>query len=143
MVICSEIPFTDRSFFNVNTYNHIPTDLKVYVPDTSLSRYKEAWKNFPYLSRLHPLSEYQEWYSLSGWIYSAMSENDVLVLYRLTLSSGTKILEPFLLFQPYEAFVPCLGGFLLLIIKFLKESPHNKELCCFIFSTIIVSIVEP
>lgn len=60
VVICSEIPFTDRSFFNVNTYNHIPTDLKVYVPDTSLSRYKEAWKNFPYLSRLHPLSEYQE-----------------------------------------------------------------------------------
>nr|DAK29980.1 MAG TPA: Cell surface protein [Caudoviricetes sp.] len=60
VVICSEIPFTDRSFFNVNTYNHIPTDLKVYVPDTSLSRYKEAWKNFPYLSRLHPFSEYHE-----------------------------------------------------------------------------------
>lgn len=60
VVICSEIPFTDRSFFHVNTYNHIPTDLKIYVPDTALSRYKEAWKNFPYLSRLHPLSEYQE-----------------------------------------------------------------------------------
>jgi hypothetical protein len=60
VVICSEIPFTDRSFFNVNTYNNIPTDLKVYVPDTSLSRYKEAWKNFPYLSRLHPISEYKE-----------------------------------------------------------------------------------
>ena len=60
VVICSEIPFTDRSFFNVNTFSHIPSDLKVYVPDTALSRYKEAWKDFPYLSRLHPLSEYQE-----------------------------------------------------------------------------------
>ena len=60
VVICSEIPFTDRGFFNVNTYGHIPSDLKVYVPDTALSRYKGAWKNFPYLSRLHPLSEYQE-----------------------------------------------------------------------------------
>ena len=60
VVICSEIPFTDRSFFNVNTSNHIPSDLKIYVPDTALLRYKEAWKNFPYLSRLHPLSEYQE-----------------------------------------------------------------------------------
>ena len=58
-----------------------------------------------------------------------MSENDVLVLYRLTLLSGTKILEPVLSPHPYEAFVPCLGGFLLLMIKFLKESPHNKELC--------------
>nr|DAR85272.1 MAG TPA: hypothetical protein [Caudoviricetes sp.]DAX40051.1 MAG TPA: hypothetical protein [Herelleviridae sp.] len=72
-----------------------------------------------------------------------MSENDVLVLYRLTLSSGTNILEPFLLFQPYEALVPCLGGFLLFMIKFLKDSPHNKELCCSIFSTTIVSIVDP
>lgn len=60
VVICSEIPFTDKNFFNVNTYGHIPSDLKVYVPDPALSRYKEAWKNFPYLSRLHPLSEYQE-----------------------------------------------------------------------------------
>ena len=60
VVICSEMPFTDINFFNVNTYGHIPSDLKVYVPDTALSRYKEAWKNFPYLSRLHPLSEYQE-----------------------------------------------------------------------------------
>ena len=60
VVICSEIPFTDRTFFNVNTYNHIPSDLKVYVPDTALPRYKEAWKNFPYLSRLHPFSEYHE-----------------------------------------------------------------------------------
>ena len=60
VVICSEIPFTDKTFFNVNTYNLIPSDLKVYVPDSALSRYKEAWKNFPYLSRLHPLSEYQE-----------------------------------------------------------------------------------
>ena len=59
VVICSEMPFTDRSFFNVNTYGHIPSDLKVYVPDIALSRYKEAWKDFPYLSRLHPLSEYQ------------------------------------------------------------------------------------
>ena len=72
-----------------------------------------------------------------------MSENDVLVLYRLTLSSGTKILESFLLFQPYEALAPCLGGFLLLMIKFLKERPHNKELCRSIFSTTIVSIVDP
>ena len=60
VVICSEIPFTDRGFFNVNTYGLIPSDLKVYVPDTALSRYKEAWKNFPYLSRLHPFSEYHE-----------------------------------------------------------------------------------
>ena len=60
VVICSETPFTDRGFFNVNTYGHIPSDLKVYVPDTALSRYKEAWKDFPYLSRLYPLSEYQE-----------------------------------------------------------------------------------
>ena len=58
VVICSEIPFTDKNFFYVNTYNHIPSDLKVYVPDSALSRYKEAWKNFPYQSRLHPLSEY-------------------------------------------------------------------------------------
>ena len=58
VVICSEMPFTDRGFFNVNSSNHIPSDLKIYVPDTALSRYKEAWKNFPYLSRLHPLSEY-------------------------------------------------------------------------------------
>nr|DAK29977.1 MAG TPA: hypothetical protein [Caudoviricetes sp.] len=29
-----------------------------------------------------------------------MSENEELALYRLTLSSGTKILAPFLLFQP-------------------------------------------
>ena len=60
VVICSEIPFTDKYFFNVNTYGHIPSDLKVYVPDIALPRYKEAWKDFPYLSRLHPLSEYQE-----------------------------------------------------------------------------------
>jgi len=60
VVILSETPFTRSDFFNVNTYGHIPSDLKVYVPDTALSRYKEAWKNFPYLSRLHPLSEYQE-----------------------------------------------------------------------------------
>ena len=60
VVICSEIPFTDRSFFNVNSNNYIPSDLKVYVPDTALTRYKEAWKNYPYLSRLHPMSEYQE-----------------------------------------------------------------------------------
>ena len=60
VVICSEIPFTDKNFFHVNTYGHIPSDLKVYVPDSALSRYKKAWKNFPYLSRLHPLSEYQE-----------------------------------------------------------------------------------
>ena len=72
-----------------------------------------------------------------------MSENDVLVLYRLTLSSGTKILESFLFLQPYEALAPCLGGFLLLMIKFLKVRPHNKELCFSIFSTIIVSIVDP
>jgi len=58
VVICSEIPFTDKEFFNVNSYYHIPSDLKVYVPDSALSRYKEAWKNFPYLSRLRPLSEY-------------------------------------------------------------------------------------
>ena len=45
---------------DINTYGHIPSDLKIYVPDTALLRYKEAWKNFPYLSRLHPLSEYQE-----------------------------------------------------------------------------------
>ena len=60
VVLLSEVPFTDRSFFNINTYGHIPSDLKIYVPDTALLRYKEAWKNFPYLSRLHPLSEYQE-----------------------------------------------------------------------------------
>ena len=60
VVICSEIPFTNKDFFTVNNNNDIPSDLKVYVPDTALSRYKEAWKNFPYLSRLHPLSEYQE-----------------------------------------------------------------------------------
>ena len=58
VVICSEMPFTDRQFFNVNTYGYIPSDLKVYVPDTALSRYREAWKNFPYQSRLRPLSEY-------------------------------------------------------------------------------------
>ena len=58
VVICSEMPFTDKEFFNVNNYYDIPSDLKVYVPDTALSRYKEAWKNFPYLSRLRPLSEY-------------------------------------------------------------------------------------
>lgn len=60
VVICSQIPFTDKEFFNVNSYYDIPSDLKVYVPDSALSRYKEAWKNFPYLSRLHPLSEYHE-----------------------------------------------------------------------------------
>ena len=60
VVIYSETPFTRKDFFNVNTYGYIPSDLKVYVPDSALSRYKEAWKNFPYLSRLHPLSEYQE-----------------------------------------------------------------------------------
>lgn len=60
VVICSEMPFTDGTFFNVNTYDHIPSDLKVYVPDTALSRYKEAWKGFRYANRLHPLSEYQE-----------------------------------------------------------------------------------
>ena len=60
VVICSEIPFTDKNFFNVNTSFHIPSDLKIYVPDIALSKYKEAWKDFPYLSRLHPLSEYQE-----------------------------------------------------------------------------------
>lgn len=59
VVICSERPFTNKNFFNVNTCDHIPSDLKIYVPDTSLSRYKEAWKDFPYLSRLHPFSEYQ------------------------------------------------------------------------------------
>ena len=59
VVICSEIPFTDETFFNVNTYDHIPSDLKVYVPDTALSRYKEAWKGFRYANRLHSMSEYQ------------------------------------------------------------------------------------
>ena len=60
VVILSETPFTRSDFFNVNTYAHIPQDLKVYVPNRLLPIYKEAWKNFPYLSRLHPLSEYQE-----------------------------------------------------------------------------------
>ncbi len=60
VVILSETPFTRRDFFNVNTYAHIPQDLKVYVPDTLLSIYKEAWKDFPYISRLHPLSEYND-----------------------------------------------------------------------------------
>ena len=60
VVICGEIPFTDKLFFNVNTAFQIPSDLKVYVPDIALSRYKEAWKNFPYQSRLHPMSEYQD-----------------------------------------------------------------------------------
>lgn len=60
VVILSETPFTRRDFFNVNTYAHIPQDLKVYVPNRLLPIYKEAWKNFPYLSRLHPLSEYEE-----------------------------------------------------------------------------------
>ena len=60
VVICSEIPFTGRDFFNVNNNKDIPSDLKVYVPDAALSKYKEAWKNFPYLSRLHPFSEYHE-----------------------------------------------------------------------------------
>ena len=59
VVILSETPFTRYDFFNINTYGHIPSDLKVYVPDIALSKYKEAWKDFPYLSRLHPLSEYQ------------------------------------------------------------------------------------
>lgn len=59
VVILSEIPFTRKDFFNVNTYAHIPTDLKVYVPNSLLPIYMEAWKDFPYLSRLHPLSEYQ------------------------------------------------------------------------------------
>lgn len=60
VVICSETPFTNRDFFNVNNHYDIPSDLKIYVPDTALSRYREAWKDFAYLSRLHPLSEYQE-----------------------------------------------------------------------------------
>jgi len=61
VVICSEIPFTtDKEFFNINNNYDIPSDLKVYVPDTALSRYKETWKNLPYLSRLHPFSEYHE-----------------------------------------------------------------------------------
>lgn len=60
VVLLSDVPFTDRGFFNINTYGHVPSELKVYVPDTALSKYKEAWKNFDYLSRLHPLSEYQE-----------------------------------------------------------------------------------
>ena len=58
VVICSEIPFTDREFFNINTSNQIPSGLKIYVPDSALARYREAWKDFPYLSRLYPLSEY-------------------------------------------------------------------------------------
>lgn len=60
VVILSETPFTRNDFFNVNTYAHIPQDLKVYVPNRLLPIYKEAWKNFPYLSRLHPFSEYHE-----------------------------------------------------------------------------------
>ena len=59
VVICSETPFTRKDFFNVNNNYDIPSDLKIYVPDTALSRYREAWKNFPYLSQLHPFSEYQ------------------------------------------------------------------------------------
>ena len=58
VVICSDTPFTDRGFFNINTLNQIPSDLKIYVPDSALARYREAWKDFPYQSRLHPLSEY-------------------------------------------------------------------------------------
>lgn len=60
VVILSETPFTRSDFFNVNTYAHIPQDLKVYVPNRLLPIYKEAWKDYPYLSRLHPLSEYEE-----------------------------------------------------------------------------------
>jgi hypothetical protein len=60
VVILSETPFTRGDFFNVNTYAHIPQDLKVYVPNRLLPIYKEAWKDYPYLSRLHPLSEYEE-----------------------------------------------------------------------------------
>lgn len=60
VVILSETPFTRSDFFNVNTYAHIPQDLKVYVPNRLLPIYKEAWKDYPYLSRLHPLSEYKE-----------------------------------------------------------------------------------
>nr|DAP51747.1 MAG TPA: hypothetical protein [Caudoviricetes sp.] len=63
-------------------------------------------------------------------------------MYKLTLSSGTKILEPVLSLHPYEAFFPCLGGILLLITKFLKRNPHNKKLCCSMFSTMRLSIVE-
>ena len=44
MVICSEIPFTDRGFFNINTSNQIPSGLKIYVPDSALARYREAWR---------------------------------------------------------------------------------------------------
>ena len=58
VVICSDTPFTDRGFFNINTLNQIPSDLKIYVPDSALARYREAWKDFPYQSCLHPLSEY-------------------------------------------------------------------------------------
>lgn len=60
VVLLSEVPFTDRFFFNINTNYQVPSDLKIYVPDTALSRYKEAWKDFSYLSRLRPLSEYKE-----------------------------------------------------------------------------------
>ena len=60
VVILSETPFTRIDFFKINTYAHIPKDLKVYVPNRLLPIYKEAWKDYPYLSKLHPLSEYEE-----------------------------------------------------------------------------------
>ena len=59
VVILAKVPFGNKNLFYMNTFNEIPKNLRIYVPDESIEAYKEAWKGFRYANRLHPLSEYQ------------------------------------------------------------------------------------
>lgn len=59
VVILAKVPFGNKNLFYMNTFDEIPKNLRIYVPDESIEAYKEAWKGFRYAYRLHPMSEYQ------------------------------------------------------------------------------------
>ena len=58
VVITGNPQWLERNIFNKDTMGRIPPDLKVYIPDQYLPKYKEDTKSWQWNERIRPLSQY-------------------------------------------------------------------------------------
>ena len=58
VVIIGNPQWLERNIFDKDTMGRIPPDLKVYIPDQYLPKYKEDTKSWQWNDRIYPLSQY-------------------------------------------------------------------------------------
>ena len=66
VVMCGKTPpALSTSFMYINSNYDYPKDLKIFVPDDAVAKYKQKWANISngntkIIKFIHPMSEYQE-----------------------------------------------------------------------------------